>query len=119
MSTQNTQPLTVSVAAPVTRDRFVKWAAGGVVPGAAATDLVCGVASESGDGTKSIGIKRLVGVYEVEAGVAIAAGQNITCGADGRAAIAAAGNRLCGVAITAAAAAGEVITVGSVEVVTL
>ena len=97
--------------------------AGGVQPAAAATDKLLGISTgvDSAAGARCDVI--LSGAADVVAGGAVAAGDLVTSGADGKAVAAApaagANARTVGTALTAAVAAGDIITVlvapGSVQ----
>jgi len=107
-----TEPIGLIAGAAIVRRRFVKVsAAQTVINTVAATDMAVGVATES-EATAGLNVPvQMFGVAQVEAGAAIAAGAQVTSDASGRAATVAAGNTSYGIAITAAAAAGETVMV--------
>lgn len=92
--------------------RFVTVDAAGAKQGTASTSIIGAsmnevTAEEFGQNERIVEIAD--GIVIVEAGAAVAAGDKISCDAQGRA-IKATGES-CGVAITAATAAGQLITV--------
>jgi Uncharacterized conserved protein (DUF2190) len=94
--------------AAVAKRRIVKpgAAAGSVVVGAAAADLIFGVSSEIDSAITERCDVHVVGVVEVEFGGTVAAGAAVTSDATGRAVAAAPGagvnNRIIGFALSAA-----------------
>lgn len=106
------EPIGFLAGAAVTRRRFVKISAAmTVINTVAATDPAVGVALESASAAGVSVPVASYGIRQVEAGAAIAAGAQVTSDASGRAATVAAGNTSYGYAITAAAAAGEMVMV--------
>lgn len=98
----------------VNAQRIVKFngTATTVIEGAAATDALLGVSTNEEDAVSGVSIDVvMMGETQVVAGAAVAVGALLTADADGRAVTAAATNRSVGVALTAAAAANDVITV--------
>lgn len=113
-----------TAGAAITAFRMVKFsAAETVVPAAAATDSIIGVANEVAAASGERQDVVLAGIAFVEAGAAVTIGALITSDASGRGVAAAPGagvnNRIVGLALDAAAAAGDVIRVlvapGSVQ----
>lgn len=103
--------------AAITKYRAVKFsAAETVVPVAASTDPVAGIAQydvTSGEIAKGKGASvRVMGASEMEASAAIAVGALVSCDTSGRAKTAAAlGERVIGICVEAAANAGDRIRV--------
>lgn len=99
--------------ATINAQRIVKYGtAPAVIEGAAATDLLLGVSTNTADAVAGDFVDVvMVGETSVVAGAAVAVGALLTADADGRAVTAAATNRSVGIALTAAAAADDVITV--------
>ena len=99
--------------ATVNPQRIVKYGtAPAVIEGAAATDLLLGVSTNTADAVSGESIDVVMfGETTVIAGAAVAVGALLTSDADGKAVTAAATNRSVGVALTAAAADGDAITV--------
>ncbi|MER2545936.1 MAG: capsid cement protein [Candidatus Accumulibacter phosphatis] len=113
-----------SAGAAISAYRQVKFsAAETVIQGAAATDATIGVANEVGAASGERQDVVLDGIAYVEAGAAVTIGTLITSDATGRAVTAApaagTNNRIVGIALDAATAAGDVIRVllapGSVQ----
>lgn len=99
--------------AGIPRNRIVKFGAadGEVLLAVAPADLAIGITQET---TPTLGERvdvTLAGSELVEAGAAIPRGSRITADATGRAAVAAAGNTVIGIALESATAAGERIRV--------
>lgn len=99
--------------ATVAANRIVKYGtAPAVIVGAAATDLLLGVSTNTEDAVSGANIDVIMsGEATVVAGAAVAVGALVTSDGTGRAVTAAATNRSVGVALTAAANAGDTITV--------
>jgi hypothetical protein len=95
--------------------RFVTLAATGISESGGGTDEVVGVSMEAvaaGNDGLAVPCARPIGCkVEVTAGAAVAAGALVMSDATGRAITATATNKIHGQALTAAAAAGEVITI--------
>lgn len=111
-----TQLKSYSAGAAITAFRLVKFsAAETVVLAAAATDFIIGVANEVAAASGERQDVILAGIAFVEAGAAFALGAVITSDASGRGIVAApaagTNNRVIGVALEAAAAAGDVVRV--------
>ncbi|NMQ05286.1 DUF2190 family protein [Candidatus Accumulibacter phosphatis] len=113
-----------SAGAAISPFRQVKFsAAETVIQGAAATDATIGVANEVGAASGERQDVVLDGIAYIEAGAAVTIGTLITSDATGRAVTAApaagTNNRIVGIALDAATAAGDVIRVllapGSVQ----
>lgn len=105
-----------SAGGAITAFRLVKLsAAETVVLAAAATDFIIGVANEVAAASGERQDVVLSGVAFVEAGAAFALGATITADASGRGIVAApaagTNNRIVGIALEAAAAAGDVVRV--------
>jgi hypothetical protein len=75
----------------------------------AATDAIFGVTTELGIDAGRIGDVVTVGIYPVRAGAAIAVGDQVTSDSQGRAVVAVSGNTIAGRAVSAAAAAGDLV----------
>lgn len=102
----------------ITAYRIVKFgtADGQVVPAAAATDALVGIADNLGQATAGFRVDVIVDdIAEAEAGAAITRGAPLTSDASGRVVTAApaagVNNRLIGIAMASAGAAGEIIPV--------
>lgn len=108
-------PMTLDKAASaITRARFVTIASGLVEQANAATDVLYGVANDDTSATDTVaGVQLIDGasVVEVEAGAAVTLGSEVTADAQGRAVDAATGNQVGGIALSATAAAGEMVNV--------
>lgn len=101
-------------SAAISPFRIVKLGAadGQVTSGAAATDLLIGVCNEVGPAINERCDVIHSGIAFVEAGAAVTRGSSITSDASGRGiATTTTGNRVIGLALEAAGAAGDVIRV--------
>lgn len=105
--------LTAATGADIAQARFVTVGANGITLSADNGDAI-GVTAEAYDDseftndTGSNAIPVLIeGIVEVEAGAAVAVGDQVTPDAQGRATTAATGNVVVGVCVAAAGAAGE------------
>lgn len=101
--------LSAAAASAVSARRVVKLSSSGLAHSAAATDVVVGVAPEA-IGSGEVGDYHVRGTVPVTVSGAISRGGRVACDASGKAKAWATGNTVIGVALTAAAADGEEIT---------
>lgn len=103
--------------ATINPQRIVKFGtAPAVIEGAAATDSLLGVSTNTADALAGDFVDVvMMGEAQVVAGAAVAAGIFVTSDADGKAVTAVSTNSVIGRSLTAAAADGDVITVFVVQ----
>lgn len=113
LSTPSPYKKDFEAGATINPQRIVKFGtAPAVIEGAAATDLLLGVSTNTEDALAGDFVDVvMMGETQVVAGAAVAVGALLTADADGKAVTAAATNRIAGVALSAAAADGDVITI--------
>lgn len=112
MTVENTNSVTMTAGAAVTKGRYVKMSGGDVIHATAGTDGIIGVAAETAASGAALNVYLFGGKVEVEASAAISAGDNVTATTDGKAVTTVtATDRVAGISLTAAAADGEYITV--------
>lgn len=113
LSTPSPYKKDFEAGATINANRIVKYGtAPAVIQGAAATDLLLGVTTNSDAAVTGASVDVIMsGEAQVVAGAAVAVGALVTSDGTGRAVTAAATNRSVGVALTAAGAADDVITV--------
>ncbi|MHA3682791.1 capsid cement protein [Leucobacter sp. HY1908] len=103
-------PVTLSASADLTGGRvLVVSGAGAVAHAGADVAVVAGVASRDVKQGETVGVYPLGGVHRLVASGAVAAGAEVASAADGK--VASAGDNVFGVALSAAAADGDVIDV--------
>ncbi len=117
---ENIQPSTARIAGAVDRGRFYILNTSGVLALAAvgadadyiALESVTAAQYDSGDGQVTIAVTEIArgGKTQLEAGVAITLGDEVSNAADGRGAVAIATHTVLGKTLEAAGAAGEIIT---------
>lgn len=104
----------------IVANRFVKIGAADntVIQTAATTDNSIGVAAEAAVSGDAVAVKT-AGVVKVEAGAAVTRGVQVMSDSSGRVVDATATNKVLGIALEAASAAGEIISVklGAVVIV--
>jgi len=107
-----TEPIALLAGAAIVRRRFLKLSAAmTVINTAAGTDPAIGLAIETQNTVGASVPFQSYGIAQVEAGAAIAFGAQVTSDASGRATTVAAGNTTYGIALSVAAAAGEMVMV--------